>query len=156
MGNRFYVAGQRRAAQVNDLFSAIASRYDLINDLQSFGLHRHWKRLLFRRACVQPQDRVLDLCCGTGDVALGLRPSGAKIVGLDFSAPMLAVAQQRSLRMQSLCQPRGAGGSNTTAGQAGRPDFDLRNRPAVLFLQGDATKIPFIDSQFDVVTISYG
>lgn len=156
MGNRFYEPGQRRAAQVNDLFSAIASRYDLINDLQSFGLHRHWKRLLFRLARVQPQDRVLDLCCGTGDVALGLTPSGAKIAGLDFSAPMLAVARQRCLRMQSLRQAGGATGSNTTTGQASRPDSDLRNRPSVLFLQGDAMKIPFIDSQFDVVTISYG
>ncbi len=156
MGNKFYVPGWQRAAQVNDLFSAIASRYDLINDLQSLGLHRYWKRLLFRLARVQPQDRVLDLCCGTGDVARGLTPSGAKIIGLDFSAPMLAVARQWCLRTKSVRQPAATLGTQTMPGQSHQPMVGLQNRPSVLFVQGDALKMPFIDSQFDVVTISYG
>ena len=87
MGNRFYAAGEERAARVNDLFAAIAPRYDLINDLQSFGLHRWWKRRLLRLAAVKRGETALDMCCGTGDVAFALAAAGARTVGMDFSAP---------------------------------------------------------------------
>src|SRR5262245_15879030 len=90
MTNKFYDAGERRAARVNDLFAVIASRYDLINDLQSFWLHRSWKRKLVRLANPKPGERALDLCCGTGDLAFLLADAGAEVVGLDFSEPMLA------------------------------------------------------------------
>src|SRR5213083_3203483 len=96
MGNRFYAPGDQRAARVHDLFATIAVRYDLINDLQSFGLHRWWKRRLIQLAGVRPGEHALDLCCGTGDLAFALTRQGARVVGLDFSAPMLAVAQARS------------------------------------------------------------
>ena len=92
MPNKFYEPGEKRAAKVNDLFAAIAPRYDLINDLQSFGLHRLWKRRLVKLAAVRVGHRALDLCCGTGDVAFALAEQGAEVVGLDFSEPMLAVA----------------------------------------------------------------
>src|SRR5437899_2512283 len=69
MANKFYVSGDQRAARVNDLFAAIAPRYDLVNDLQSFGLHRAWKRRVVEMANPKPGDRALDLCCGTGDLA---------------------------------------------------------------------------------------
>ena len=95
MSNAFYDAGEQRAAKVNDLFAAIARRYDLINDLQSFGLHRLWKRRVVRLAQIKPGDRALDLCCGTGDLALALAQNGANTTGLDFSQPMLEVAAQR-------------------------------------------------------------
>ena len=54
MSNTFYVPGEQRAAKVNDLFASIAGRYDLINDLQSFGLHRGWKRRVVTLARVTP------------------------------------------------------------------------------------------------------
>ena len=127
MSNKFYQPGEQRAEKVNDLFATIAPRYDLINDLQSFGLHRSWKRKLIKLARVQPGDAALDLCCGTGDVSFALARAGAEVTGLDFSAPMLAVATKRSL-----------------------------NVPAIRFLQGDAQNTPFPDQHFDVVTISYG
>lgn len=130
MGNRFYEAGERRAERVNDLFAAIAPRYDLINDLQSFGLHRWWKRRLIQFAAVQPGESALDLCCGTGDVAFALAEAGARVTGMDFSAPMLAVAEARKVKV----------------GEAAGP----------VFLQGDALRTPFPDAHFDVVTISYG
>ena len=95
MASKFYAPGIQRAARVGDLFATIASRYDLINDLQSFGLHRRWKRRLVRLANVRPGDRALDVCCGTGDIALALARRGAEVVGLDFSEPMLAVARER-------------------------------------------------------------
>lgn len=130
MANKFYVAGVQRAARVNDLFAAIAPRYDLINDLQSCGLHRHWKRRLLALAAGRPGERALDLCCGTGDVAFALARQGVETVGLDFSGPMLAVAARR-----------------------------LKTAPPnspVKFLRGDAQNIPFPDASFDIVTISYG
>ena len=95
MADSFYAADETRAARVNDLFATIAPRYDLINDLQSFGLHRWWKRKMIALAKVTPGERALDLCCGTGDVAFALARAGVVVTGLDFSQPMLAVAQQR-------------------------------------------------------------
>src|SRR5205814_10440176 len=72
MANKFYEPGEQRAVRVQDLFAAVAPRYDLVNDLQSFGMHRYWKRRLIQLARVRPGERALDLCCGTGDVAFGL------------------------------------------------------------------------------------
>jgi demethylmenaquinone methyltransferase/2-methoxy-6-polyprenyl-1,4-benzoquinol methylase len=126
VSNTFYAPGEQRAAKVNDLFARIARRYDLINDLQSFGLHRRWKRRVADLAAVTPGARALDLCCGTGDLALALARRGARVTGLDFSAPMLAVARRR---------------------QGGRD---------IEFIQGDALQIPFPDASFDIVTMGYG
>src|SRR6186997_1626869 len=95
MADKFYVPGSQRAAKVRDLFAAIATQYDLINDLQSFGLHRYWKRRLVDLAEIRPGQKALDLCCGTGDVAFALHRAGAQTLGCDFSAPMLQVAEQR-------------------------------------------------------------
>ena len=96
MSNRFYVEGEQRGEKVNDLFARVAPRYDLINDLQSFGLHRAWKRRLVKMANVQRGDRALDVCCGTGDIAFGLSRAGAEVTAIDFSAAMLAVAHGRA------------------------------------------------------------
>jgi demethylmenaquinone methyltransferase / 2-methoxy-6-polyprenyl-1,4-benzoquinol methylase len=132
--NKYYTAGSQRAQRVQDLFDFIAPRYDLINDLQSFGLHRLWKRRLLALAGGQTGERALDLCCGTGDVAFALARRGLDVVGLDFSEPMLAVAAQR-LKAESVT-------SNISQ--------------SLHFLRGDAQKIPFPDASFDIVTISYG
>lgn len=129
-GNRYYVEGEGRAEAVRDLFAAVAPRYDLVNDLQSFGLHRLWKRRLIRWAGVKPGDRYLDLCCGTGDIALALSRAGAEVTGVDFSEPMLAVARRR--------------GAVGTGG--GGPCFE----------QGDALRLRFGEGEFDGVTIGYG
>jgi demethylmenaquinone methyltransferase/2-methoxy-6-polyprenyl-1,4-benzoquinol methylase len=129
--NKFLQPGEQRAARVNDLFALIASRYDLINDLQSLGLHRRWKRAMVRMAGAQPGERALDLCCGTGDVAFGLRESGAEVVALDFSPAMLAVALERAKNRRAAAAP-------------------------VQFLRGDALRIPFPEASFDVVTVAYG
>jgi len=136
MANRFYLSGEQRSVRVNDLFATIAPRYDLINDLQSLGLHRWWKRRLVRLAGVRPGEQALDLCCGTGDVAFALAKQGARVVGLDFSAPMLAIAQHR-------------------ARKAAENDLPSASR-VPLFTQADAVTIPFPDNSFNVVTISYG
>jgi len=129
--NPFFDVGSQRAAKVQGLFARIAPRYDLINDLQSFGLHRYWKRCLISLAGVQAGVRALDVCCGTGDLALALARRGAEVVGLDFSQPMLEVAQRR--------RPT--------------PPHDLRN---LHFIRADAQRLPFPDNSFDVVTVGYG
>jgi demethylmenaquinone methyltransferase/2-methoxy-6-polyprenyl-1,4-benzoquinol methylase len=134
MANKFYEPGELRASRVHDLFAAIARRYDLINDLQSLGMHRGWKRRLVRLAAPRPGTRALDLCCGTGDVAFALARKGANVVGLDFSAAMLAVAQDRSNRRSGPVRP------------ATNPQF----------VRGDAMNVPFPDASFDIVTIAYG
>ena len=132
MGNTYYAAGQARAARVNDLFAAIAPRYDLINDLQSLGLHRFWKRRLVKLSGVQAGRRALDLCCGTGDIAFALARAGATVTGLDFSEAMLAVARA-SQKKHGAVLPC-----------------------PVQFLKGDAMRLPFPDASFDVTTVGYG
>jgi len=133
MANQFYEPGVQGEQKVRALFARIAKRYDLLNDLQSFGLHRYWKRRVVQLAGVRKGSRALDLCCGTGDIAFGLAAEGAEVVGLDFSAEMLAVADRRK-----------------SAGSC------LQSTTRLSFLQGDALKIPFPESSFDIVTVGYG
>jgi demethylmenaquinone methyltransferase/2-methoxy-6-polyprenyl-1,4-benzoquinol methylase len=130
--SKFFRTGTERAAKVEDLFAAVAQRYDLINDLQSLGLHRLWKRRLIRMATVRSGERALDVCCGTGDIALALARAGAAVVGFDFSEPMLSVARRRVA-------------SHPVAGEG-----------TIEFRQGDALNLPFSDGAFDIVTIGYG
>ncbi|MFN9644296.1 MAG: bifunctional demethylmenaquinone methyltransferase/2-methoxy-6-polyprenyl-1,4-benzoquinol methylase UbiE [Cyanobacteriota bacterium] len=84
---------------VRDLFERIAPRYDILNDLLSAGLHRHWKRTLIARLCPRPGERFVDLCCGTGDLTLLLaervRPGG-EVVGLDTAEAPLELARARA------------------------------------------------------------
>jgi len=127
MSNEYYAPGAERASKVGDLFARIARRYDLINDLQSFGLHRRWKRRVAELAAVGPGTKALDVCCGTGDIAFALAGRGADVTGLDFSAEMLAVAVGRGKTAKS-----------------------------VQFTRGDAQKLPFSDNSFDAVTVGYG
>ncbi len=136
MGNEFFDPGAQRAAKVDALFAHIAKRYDLINDLQSFGLHRWWKRRVVSLACPAPGTRALDLCCGTGDIAFALARRGAEVIGLDFNAQMLAVAEQRRAKYS------GQASDNASV--------------SVSFRQGDAQAIPFGDQTFDIVTVGYG
>jgi demethylmenaquinone methyltransferase/2-methoxy-6-polyprenyl-1,4-benzoquinol methylase len=86
-------------AAVRDLFEAIAPRYDLLNDLLSFGLHRFWKRQAIAWLAPKPGERFVDLCCGTGDLALllaaALRPGG-QVVGLDAATAPLVLARRRA------------------------------------------------------------
>src|SRR6478672_5126338 len=100
MTNTYYQPGEHRAERVEDLFETIAPQYDRINDLQSFWMHRVWKRRLLKMAGVTPGERALDVCCGTGDIAAALAKAGAQTIGLDFSKPMLSVAEQRTSKSQ--------------------------------------------------------
>ena len=146
MANTFFDPGERRAAKVHDLFSRIAPRYDLINDLQSFGLHRHWKRRVIELARPLPGHRALDLCCGTGDLALGLARHGAQATGLDFTESMLRVAQSRASSFGNQAPAAVLHASGITHPATASPHF----------VCGDAQRIPFPDNTFDTVTVGYG
>ena len=136
MTNKYYRPGETRAEKVGDLFATIAPRYDLINDLQSFGLHRLWKKRLVRMANPQAGERALDLCCGTGDVAFALARRGVEVLGLDFSEPMLELARRRGVRAG--VEPGGGAGRGPQ------------------FLRGDAQQVPLAGNSFDIVIVSYG
>jgi demethylmenaquinone methyltransferase/2-methoxy-6-polyprenyl-1,4-benzoquinol methylase len=127
----YYEPGAQRAAKVNELFTRIAGRYDLINDLQSFGLHRYWKKRVVRVANPRGGEKALDVCCGTGDIALSLAQEGAEVVGLDFSERMLEIARERQSK----------GGAQFAR---------------IKFVSGDAQNLPFPDGTFDIITIGYG
>jgi demethylmenaquinone methyltransferase/2-methoxy-6-polyprenyl-1,4-benzoquinol methylase len=113
------------------MFDRIARRYSLVNSLTSFGLDRHWRRAAVQLAAAQPTDRLLDVCCGTGDLAdafAEIDPHPAEIVATDFSPRMIAAAQARQ---------------------------SLRARPITL-LQADATALPWPDASFDIVSCGFG
>jgi demethylmenaquinone methyltransferase/2-methoxy-6-polyprenyl-1,4-benzoquinol methylase len=119
------------ATQVRGMFDRIAGVYDLMNSAMSAGLHHQWRERTVERAEVGPGSDALDVCCGTGDLALELRrrigPDG-RVVGSDFSEPMLAVAREKSA-------------------EAGLP---------VEFGWADALELPYGDASFDAVTIGFG
>ncbi len=117
-------------------FSSIALRYNTFNDLITQGQHRLWKRLLVKKCNIQPQARVLDLCCGTGDVmrySMGYVRHLGVLVALDFSRPMLQIAQKR-LASQS----------------------QKKKWPTVSLIEGDALHMPFSSHFFHVITVAYG
>jgi demethylmenaquinone methyltransferase/2-methoxy-6-polyprenyl-1,4-benzoquinol methylase len=146
MPNPYYEPGAQRAAKVRALFGKIAPRYDLLNDLQSFGLHRYWKRRVLELTQAQAGQWGLDVCCGTGDLALAMARHGVNVVGLDFSEQMLAVAAGKRSKFQSaVSKPRGA-------------SSPARSSPIThhVFLRGDAQQLPFCDGCFDIVTVGYG
>ena len=131
--NAYYDPGANRANRVRDLFDRIARRYDLINDVQSAGLHRWWKQSVIKEAGNLQNKKALDVCCGTGDLAFALAARGARTTGLDFSSEMLFQAREKLQTKQS--------NAFTSL-----PDFQ----------QGDATELTFETDAFDVVTMAYG
>jgi demethylmenaquinone methyltransferase/2-methoxy-6-polyprenyl-1,4-benzoquinol methylase len=133
--SKFYQPDEHRAEKVHELFATIARRYDLLNDVMTLGLHRHWKQQLVELAG-QPRD-VLDLCCGTGDIALRF---AGRVVGVDFTDEMLRVAVARSSAGVSPVPP----GQTTT--RARRPRY----------LRADALLLPFAGNSFDVISVGYG
>jgi demethylmenaquinone methyltransferase/2-methoxy-6-polyprenyl-1,4-benzoquinol methylase len=120
------------ARAIREMFSAIAPRYDLLNHLLSANVDKLWWRRVartFKHILIRPRAWVLDLCCGTGDMAFALRRHGeqAQIIGADFSHPMLVLA-----------------GKKTAA------------RHHLKWIEADALQLPFPDESFDLVTSAFG
>ena len=129
--NKYLSYDEQRAPKVRAMFTRLAWRYDVVNDVMSFGLHRRWKRETVRIAFEGRREgaRLLDLCCGTGDLGfLAEAAYKAQVSGLDFTLPMLTVARQRNLNT----------GSRAT------------------FTQADALTLPFPERSFDAITVGYG
>jgi demethylmenaquinone methyltransferase / 2-methoxy-6-polyprenyl-1,4-benzoquinol methylase len=133
---------QRSAAQaVRAMFSSIAPRYDLLNHVLSFNIDRLWwwrTARTFRHILTRPDARVLDLCCGTGDMTFAVRRQAGKsspqIVGADFSHPMLQRAAEKSPPQKGYSQNKSAPG----------------------WIEADALNLPFPDEHFDLVTSAFG
>ena len=134
-------AADRDAASkaVREMFTAIAPRYDLLNHVLSFNVDRVWWWRTARRfdaILKRPGARVLDLCCGTGDMAFALRrrAKSAQIVGADFSHAMLVRATAKT---------------SASAGETGQA-------PSLRWIEADALRLPFPDAHFDLVTSAFG
>jgi demethylmenaquinone methyltransferase / 2-methoxy-6-polyprenyl-1,4-benzoquinol methylase len=138
-------AGEQAASRwVRDMFGRVAGRYDLLNHLLSFNLDKRWRaRAVERVAPVldRPDARVLDLCCGTGDVLLALERRGpARVFGSDFCHPMLVEARRK-------IEARRQG----DAGSAASPKFE-----ASMLFEADALALPLADASLDLVTMAFG
>ena len=118
---------------VGRVFSSVAQKYDLMNDLMSLGVHRVWKRYFVGTSGVKRGDRVLDLAGGTGDIAALLRErvgDGGEVVLGDINAEMLSVGRDRML--------------------------DRGLATGLDYVRLDAEALPFPDAHFDLVTIAFG
>ena len=114
------------------MFDRIAGVYDLMNTAMTAGLHHRWRERAADRAELAPGDRALDVCCGTGDLALALAPrvgAQGRVVGCDFSEPMLELARGKAAE---------------------------RGISQVSFEWADALELPYEDAGFDAVTVGFG
>ena len=101
MGPVTHEAGTLEPDAVRSMFDRIAPAYDAMNRVMTVGLDQRWRRLAVELV-VQPGDRVLDACCGTGDLALEAERQGGQVVGLDFSERMLERARRKSQTVEWL------------------------------------------------------
>lgn len=118
------------AGRVRDMFATIAGRYDLLNHLLSVNVDKRWRHYVAdevrKRLPLGAENHILDLACGTGDLAQKLfETTGSRVTGSDFCRPMLSIASRKA---------------------------DSR----INFVEGDALKLPFTDRSFDAVTIGFG
>ncbi len=121
-----------RKEPLHRMFTAVPRRYDLINHVITWGLDKRWRREAARECLTSQPGRVLDLCCGTGDLAINLAQQGENnvaLTGIDYSQPMLEIAIKKAELL--------AGGRK------------------ISFLYSDAANLPFPDRYFDCVGISF-
>jgi demethylmenaquinone methyltransferase/2-methoxy-6-polyprenyl-1,4-benzoquinol methylase len=119
--------------RIASMFDAIARRYDFLNHLLSGGIDTRWRKRAIRSLRLTGRERVLDLCTGTGDLAIAAvraRPAAARVVGVDFAGAMLRVGLEK-LRKRGLSD-------------------------RIALVRGDATRIPAADRSVDAITIAFG
>src|SRR5436305_10775486 len=92
------VSPEEKTRRVGEVFSSVARRYDMMNDLMSGGMHRLWKDRFVNRVKPRPGERILDMAGGTGDVAFRMSKRGAQVMVADINADMLDVGRQRAQR----------------------------------------------------------
>jgi ubiquinone/menaquinone biosynthesis C-methylase UbiE len=145
-------APDRKARYVARLFATIADRYDLITRLLSYGRDQHWKRRLIVTAAIAPGERVLDLACGTGDLAFEASARGATVIGLDLTARMVHLARERA-RAAALPAAHSGPAAHSSAGAGADV---AAHSGTTAFTVGDMMSLPVPDASFDVVTTGYG
>jgi demethylmenaquinone methyltransferase/2-methoxy-6-polyprenyl-1,4-benzoquinol methylase len=122
---------QEASRWVRGMFGRVAPRYDLANHLLSFNIDRYWRAHTVRRTreiLERPGARVLDICCGTGDLVLALAKQGRPILGSDFCHPMLVAAHQKV----------------------------KKQRAAAVLFESDALNLPLRDASLDLLTVAFG
>lgn len=134
---------------VRRLFATIADHYDFITRFLSYGQDRRWKRRLIALAGIGPQERVLDVACGTGDLLFAAAADARAAVGLDLTHRMLQLAQRRAVK----ARPTDIASDIHSSESVGRPLTGCRNAS---FVTGDMLALPFRDACLDVVTTGYG
>lgn len=117
---------------VRDVFESIAQKYDLMNDIISFGRHKAWRKFTMKKMAMEKGTTAIDLCCGTCDwtIAMAEASGTGTIVGLDFSERMLEIGAQKIRNLQ------------------------LSDR--IELVHGNAMDVPFEDNRFDYATIGFG
>ena len=121
--------GNTRA--IEEMFNSISSKYDFLNDIFSFGLHRFWKRKLLDALNPIAGEKWIDICCGTGDMSIllaGYMKSSENIIGIDSAAQILSVAKERS----------------------------KINYSSIQWINGDALETNLPSNQFDGLLMAYG
>src|SRR5690349_7667825 len=93
-------AEEEKAAIIRDMFERIAPRYDVLNRLFSFRLDQRWRRETIQALALFPDDVVLDLACGTGDLSELASSTGARVIGVDFAGNMLSGARHRAIHAE--------------------------------------------------------
>jgi demethylmenaquinone methyltransferase/2-methoxy-6-polyprenyl-1,4-benzoquinol methylase len=123
------VTPEEKTQRVGRVFANVASRYDVMNDFMSGGLHRHWKNLFVRRVRPRRGEVMLDMAGGTGDIAFRLAAAGAEVTVADINPAMLEVGQERA-RRQGL--------------------------DGLSWSEQNAETLSFADNSFDAYTIAFG
>jgi demethylmenaquinone methyltransferase/2-methoxy-6-polyprenyl-1,4-benzoquinol methylase len=173
-------ADQHSAARaVREMFTLIAPRYDLLNHLLSLNVDRIWWRRTartFHHILTQPGARVLDLCCGTGDMTFALKRRAGKstpqILGVDFSHTMLQLAAAKSEKQAAEKFIMGISGAKAHIEKKGsiavlkalrhpKPTISAAwkaapGEPVPSWIEADALNLPFPDEHFDLVTSAFG
>jgi len=123
------VSPEEKTRRVGEVFSSVARRYDVMNDLMSGGMHRLWKNRFVNRVKPRPGEKILDMAGGTGDIAFRMAQRGARVTVSDINADMLAVGEQRAER---------------------------RGLKGLVWKVENAERLSFADASFDAYTIVFG
>ncbi len=124
--------GTLQSRPLHGMFTAVPPRYDLVNRMMTWGLDERWRRQAARVCLASRPNRVLDLCCGTGDLAINrarMAEEDVELTGIDYSQPMLEIANRKA--EQSAVRDR------------------------ISFVYGDVASLPFPDGHFDCIGISF-
>lgn len=119
----------KNESEVNEMFTRVAPNYDKLNNIISLGTQKLWRKKLLAGLEFKPGIKALDVCCGTGDLAIALAnrlPQG-RVTGVDFNAAMLKIAEKKAKAI-----------------------------PNLILINGDAMALPLEDESFDIVTIGFG